>query len=129
MKKIVTISTLMLLVLSLGGCANTKPRTATSITGTSMVTTIPNPDKTEQSTTQEPEETISVPLITEETTVQIPENPNFRNTVWGMTKDEVKQIEGLSSLSLTEDMSDYIAYEKDKIVGLPAVVVYCFDDD
>lgn len=39
------------------------------------------------------------------------------------------QIEGLSSLSLTEDGTDYIAYEKDQIVGLPAAVVYCFDDD
>lgn len=129
MKKIVTISTLMLLILSLVGCMRSKPNATTSINEAADVTTTSTPDNSKEITTQETADIMSVPVVTEETTVQIPENPNFRNTVWGMTKEEVKQIEGLSSLSLTEDGTDYIAYEKDQIVGLPAAVVYCFDDD
>lgn len=125
MKKIVTVSTLMLLVLSLAACA---PST-TSMVETTATTTIATPENNIGNAAQETDESISDTAITREPAVKIPEQSNYRNTIWGMTKDEVKQIEGLSSLSLTEDRSDYIAYEKDKIVGLPATIVYCFDDN
>lgn len=58
-------------------------------------------------------------------TVIIPENPNFRNTVWGMTKEDVKQLE---TLDIVDENDNVLVCEPTSITNLNAVTVYMFDD-
>lgn len=57
--------------------------------------------------------------------ISTPEKTNFRNTVWGMTKDEVKQIE---TLELQYEEEPAIMYAATNIAGLSAIPCYFFDD-
>lgn len=51
--------------------------------------------------------------------------PNFRNTVWGMGKDEVKQLETVE-MQYEEDRA--ILYNATSVAGLTALPFYAFDD-
>lgn len=57
--------------------------------------------------------------------ISIPEKTNFRNTVWGMTRDEVKQIE---TLELQYEEEPAILYNATNVAGLSAIPCYAFDD-
>ncbi len=141
MKKFAIISILMACILSVAGCTSgDKPDTTTSSEATTtqqttVVTTLSTPKDKVAADMYEPQEDVtsseeisSSPESVKED-IQIPENTNFRNTVWGMTIDEVKQIESLSLLPLNFEDTDYLNYSGDTIVGLPADVFYLFDDN
>lgn len=71
---------------------------------------------------------VSAPSETTETGVktEIPENPNFRNTVWGMTRDEVMSLE---TLEFDYEKNGDLYYKPTTIAGLNATPLYLFDDD
>ncbi len=69
------------------------------------------------------------PTSTDEATskIEVPDNPSFRNTVWGMTKDEVKQLETLETIFSEDEHS--IFYYPTEIVNMDAIPCYAFDDE
>ena len=82
---------------------------------------IPENMETAVPTTNATSETVET-----ERQVDIPENTNFRNTVWGMTRDEVMAVE---TLELDYDDNGNLFYKTTTIAGLTATPLYLFDDN
>lgn len=59
-------------------------------------------------------------------TVTIPENPDFRNVAWGMSKYEVKSLE---IAPLIEEGTNSLSYENASVAYKTANILYSFADD
>lgn len=63
------------------------------------------------------------------TTQKMIENPDFRNTKWGMTKDEVKASENIEASTLDEVADNELFYPNIKLLDYPCTMIYYFQDE
>lgn len=115
MKKLIVI----LYIMILAGCSY--DNTPQPIPSESQVSEISeNIQEETPKSNQEVESKIEVP---EEETTQI-ENPDFRNSKWGMSFDEVKKSE---KLKIVAEQENGIIYE-DKISDFPVYAIFNFEN-
>ena len=112
----------LIAVLIAAGCGDKETVTVTEPASTS--TEAQGPQIIVPSNTQEPETTIdTTPDITSTTNPEI--EPDFRNIIWGMSREDVKSRETEGTILAEDDY--FVLYGDVVITGLDALLSYLFN--